>query len=114
MRLGVMHLTMAFIECIEKLFGDSGLIQILTASDVYADATVNSMLQGKQYSRGLQRIRLVHEALTQLFLSSLEMFAMNKSLPWFDDGTMQLIRNLENAFKLSLLKPALHCARKLR
>jgi len=28
------------------------------------------------------------------------MFAMNKSLPWFDDATMQLIRNLENAFKL--------------
>jgi len=90
----------SFIGSIGKLFGDGGLIQILTGSEVYADATVSSMLQGKQYSRGLRGIRLAHEALTQLFLSSAEMFATNKSLLWFDDDTMQLIRNLENAFKL--------------
>ena len=37
MRLGGMHLLMAFIASIGKLFGDGGLLQLLTATDVYAD-----------------------------------------------------------------------------
>ena len=48
MRLGAMHLIMAFLVSIGKIFGDGGLQNILTSSDVYAAATVNQMLQGKQ------------------------------------------------------------------
>ena len=75
MRRGGMHLTMAFIASIGKLFGDGGLNHILAASDVYAYGTATSLLQGKQYSKGMNGIRLVHEALSHLFLSSVEMFA---------------------------------------
>jgi hypothetical protein len=100
MRLGGMHLTMSFIASIGKLFGDGGLQHMLTASDVYADGTASSMLQGKQYDRGLRGIRLVHEALSHLLLSSAEVFAVKNGLPWFDDSTQRLIKELNNAFKV--------------
>ena len=44
MRLGMMYLAMAFIGSIGTLFGDDGLSQMLSGSDVYADATVGMML----------------------------------------------------------------------
>ena len=99
-RLGGMHLTMAFIASIEKLFSDGGLYNMLTVSEVYADASVSLMLQGKQYARGIIGIRLVHEALFYLFLSAAETFAMKNKLPWLDHETTHFIRDLENAFKM--------------
>ena len=47
MRLRGMHLTMAFIASIGNLFSDGGLHNMLTVSEVYADASVSLMLQGK-------------------------------------------------------------------
>ena len=98
-RLGGMHLTLASIASIGKLFSDGGLHNMLTVSEVYADASVSLMLQGKQYARGIRRIRLVHEALFHLFLSAAETFAMKNKLPWMDDETTHFIRDLENTFK---------------
>jgi len=48
-----MHLTMAFLASIGKIFRDGGLHNILTSSDVDAAATANQMLQGKQYACGV-------------------------------------------------------------
>ena len=100
MRLGGMHLTMAFIASIGKLFSDGGLHNMLTVYEVYADASVSLMLQGKQYARGIRGIILVHEALFHLFLSAAETFAMENKLPWLDDETTHFIRDLENTFKM--------------
>ena len=99
MRLGVMHMTMAFIASIGKLFGDGGLQNILTSSDVYATATGNQMLQGKQHTRGIRGIRLAHEALTHMYLTSAEAFAKTSSLPWLSDETKQSIQGLEKCFE---------------
>ena len=99
MRLGVMHLTMAFLASIGKLFGDGGLQNILTSSDVYATATAIQMLQGKQYARGMRGICLAHEALTHMYLTSAEAFAKTSSLPWLSDETKQLIQGLEKSFE---------------
>ena len=49
MRLCGMHITMAFIASIRKLFSDGGH-NMLTVSEVYADVSVSLMLQGKQYA----------------------------------------------------------------
>ena len=68
MRLGAMHLIMTFLASIGKIFGDGGLQNILTSSDVYAAATVNQMLQGKQYARAIRGVRLAHEALSQMLI----------------------------------------------
>ena len=51
MRLGGMHLNMAHMESIGKLYGYGGLLLMLVASDVYAPATARLMLEGKQVSR---------------------------------------------------------------
>ena len=50
MRVGGMHLTMAFLASLGTLFGDAGLLHLLCDSDVYATETAKKMLQGKQYS----------------------------------------------------------------
>ncbi|XP_014680008.1 PREDICTED: uncharacterized protein LOC106819957 [Priapulus caudatus] len=99
MRLGGMHLIMAFLASIGKIFGDGGLTNILTSSDVYAAATVNQMLQGKQYARGIRGVRLAHEALSQMFLTSAESFANKNGLPWLTNETKQLVRDLEQSFE---------------
>ena len=65
MRLGGMHLLMAFIASIGKLFGDGGLLQLLTVTGVYADSTARLMLQGKQIARAVRGIKLVLEALSR-------------------------------------------------
>ncbi len=51
MRLGCMHLNMAYMESIGKLYGYGGLLAMLVDSDVYAPATAILMLEGKQVSR---------------------------------------------------------------
>ena len=64
MRLGGMHIIMAFIASIGKLFGDDGLLSLLIATYVYADATARQMLQGKQFNRAVRGIKQVLEALS--------------------------------------------------
>ena len=93
-----MHLTMAFLASIGKIIGDGGLHNILTSSDVYAAATANQMLQGKQ-AHGIRGVRLAHEALSHMFLTSAEAFATKNSLPWLTDETKQLVHDLEQSFK---------------
>jgi len=99
MRLGGMHLTMAFLASIGKLFGDGGLHDILVSSEVYASATANQMLQGKQYARAIRCIRLAHEALTHLFLTAAEDFATKNSLPWVTGETKHKPQALEEPFR---------------
>ena len=50
MRLGAMHLNMAFIAAIGKLFSDGGLMDILMSSAVFAVSSAVQMLQGKHYA----------------------------------------------------------------
>ncbi len=57
MRLGGMHITMAYLASIGKLYGDGGLFDILTESDVYAEGTARQLLQGKQLARGVSQVR---------------------------------------------------------
>ena len=52
MRLGGMHITMAYIASIGKLYGDAGLLSILIESDVYGENTARQLLQGKHLTRG--------------------------------------------------------------
>ena len=67
MRLGGMHLHMAYIASIGKLYRDGGLLSMLVDSDVYAPATARLMLEGKQVSRGNRGMKLMLEALYRLY-----------------------------------------------
>ncbi len=68
MRLGGMHITMAYLASIGKLYGDGGgLFDILTESDVYAEGTARQLLQGKTAGkRGVRSIKLASEAVQAL------------------------------------------------
>jgi len=48
MQVGVMHTMMALLASLGKLFGDGGLLALLTESTVFAKATAWQMLQGSQ------------------------------------------------------------------
>ena len=61
-----MHLTMAYVVSIRKLYGDGSLLSMLVDWDVYASATARLMLEGKQVSRG-NSMKLVLEALYRLY-----------------------------------------------
>ena len=98
MRLGGMHLTMAFLASIGKLFGDGGLISVLTESGVYADATARMILQGKQLSRGVRAIKLVNEALGRLFHDALDAWLAHQNHTLLSEPLTQKLSELQQAF----------------
>ena len=62
-----MHLTMAYLACIGKLYGDGGLLSLLTESVVYAHATCRQIWQGKHFARGVRAMKLAQEAILEVF-----------------------------------------------
>ena len=56
------------------------------------------MIQGLQYARAIRSVRLAHEALSQMFLTSAEAFAIKNSLPWLTNETTHVVRDLEQSF----------------
>ncbi len=63
--LGPLHTQHSYIACIGKLWrGEGGcLCDILVDSGVYAAATVDQILMGKQYNRATRALFLSYEAL---------------------------------------------------
>jgi hypothetical protein len=82
MRLGGMHLAMAFIASVGKLFGDGGLLHVLTESGVYAETTARQMLEGKQLSRASRGLKLVLEALSHLQMKALRSWMAENEHDW--------------------------------
>lgn len=99
MLLGVMHLIMAFLASIGKLYGDGGFMNMLTSSGVYATATAQLMVQGKHYARGIRGMKVVHETMTQLLLSASETYANKNGLPWIDYEVHTLVTNLQSSIQ---------------
>ncbi|KAL7379980.1 hypothetical protein ABVT39_009485 [Epinephelus coioides] len=98
MRMGGMHITMAFLASIGKLYGDGGLFNIITESDVYAEATARQMLQGKQLARGIRCIKLVSEALFRLFWIAMVSWLDKQGLSPLTDAQKHLLRDVQHAF----------------
>ena len=67
MRLGGMHLNIAYIASIGKLYGDGGLLSMLVDSDEYAPATSRLVFEGKPVSRGNRGMKLMLEAMYRLY-----------------------------------------------
>jgi hypothetical protein len=70
LRLGGFHTLSCFIASIGKLWGDAGLSDLLIDTSVYASATTDQMLAGKQFNRGVRGLMLAYEALSALRLAS--------------------------------------------
>ena len=66
LRLGAFHFACSFLGIIGKRFRDAGLENILIESDVIAAGSVNGVLEGKHYNRGIRMHKLVMEALFRI------------------------------------------------
>lgn len=82
LKLGGMHLNMAFIASIGYIFGEGGLFTLLTETDVYAENTCRMMLEGKHYSRAIRGLSLAADALSRLFFESL--------MKWYQPDEVQV------------------------
>lgn len=99
--LGGMHLNMAYIASIGYIFGDGGLTSILTETDIYAQNTCKMMLEGKQYSRAIRGLTLAADALSRLFLKSLDNWCESypEKQKFLTQSLKGIIEDLENDFK---------------
>jgi hypothetical protein len=83
-RMGEFHLTMSFLGVIGKRFGAAGLGSLLIESEVVAERSLNSVLNGHQYNRAVRAHKIVYEALSRIrfasFLETLEEESMNEWL----------------------------------
>ena len=98
MRLGGMHITMAYLASIGKIYGDGGLFDILTESDVYAEGTARQLLQGKQLARGVRSIKLASEALFRLFWKAMQAWLEKQGQCAMTQAPGHLLRDLQHAF----------------
>ncbi|CAG2209484.1 unnamed protein product [Mytilus edulis] len=69
-RLGGFHGLSCFIATVGKLWASAGLSDLLVDSGIYASNTVDQMLVGKQFNRGVRGLTLAYEALMVLWFKA--------------------------------------------
>lgn len=75
-RLGGFHTLCCYISCINKIWGDCGISDLLVESGVYAKRSVENMLKGKEFHRVIRGLTLVYEVLLS--------FLIENFLNWLD------------------------------
>ena len=94
-----MHLNMAYISSIRKLYGDGGLLSMLVDSDVYAPPTARLMLEGKQVSSGNRSMKLMLEALYRLYQEAFWASMQQRDQPYLRrNDTTKLVRDIQQPF----------------
>ena len=66
---GGMHFMMCLFGGIGHVYGEAGLKQLLTESDVFAAKTTEHILSGKDFDRALRGLIMVDEVLNQRFIT---------------------------------------------
>ena len=66
LRMEGFHMAMAFLVCIGKQHEESGLEDMLIESDIYGSNTINHVMKGKSYNRGVRAHKLLREALERV------------------------------------------------
>lgn len=108
-----MHMFMALIGCLGKVYGDAGLLSLLCDSDVYAPATALHTFHGKQYARNvrLRGLKLVMETLFRKLLVPFDFWWKIR-----DEGSHDLnekIQKLHIAIDISDIPKVTHIAEKI-
>ena len=66
LRLGAFQICNTFLAVLGKRFGEAGLQDLLVESGVVAAGSVQAVLDGRHYNRGIRAHKLVWEALSRL------------------------------------------------
>ena len=72
--LGTFHIIMMFMAVIYKWFKDAGLRDLIIQLGLLAEGSVDQVLSGKMYNRGVRVYKLMYGALFSLFLDAMEDF----------------------------------------
>eukprot|EP00745_Piridium_sociabile_P026705 TRINITY_DN42673_c0_g1_i18.p1 TRINITY_DN42673_c0_g1~~TRINITY_DN42673_c0_g1_i18.p1 ORF type:complete len:760 (+),score=189.88 TRINITY_DN42673_c0_g1_i18:236-2515(+) len=88
-RLGVFHLTCAFMSALGKSLRCSGFEDIIIESGICASGSINQVISGKNYNRALRVHKRVLEAMERLLLQAFE----TESEP-FDNETRAILLTL--------------------
>ena len=88
--MGGFHLLMTLLAIIGSRFGDAGLRDVAVHSEVIAEGSIDSVLNGKHYNRGVRLHKIMYEAITKLLLDEFEtsLFENSSELP--SERKMQL------------------------
>ena len=66
------------ISALGKIWATAGLRDLLVDSGVYAGCTLDQILQGKQFNRGVRAYTLAYEALTALYFHAFFQWGSNE------------------------------------
>ena len=72
LRMGGFHACGIFIAVIGKRFSSAGLKDVIIETNVVGPGTIESLMKGKQYNRGVRVMKTVFEALQRLKLNAFE------------------------------------------
>ena len=82
-RLGAFHTIPVFISCIFQIYGDAGLIDVITESGIVASGSLQGVVTGHHYNRAVRTLKTVYEALLRFQWQS---FRENLAELDLDDG----------------------------
>ena len=94
---GGMHFFMCVMAAIGWLYGDAGLQALLSESGVFAAASANNIISGKDVDRGMYALQLVEEVLSAGFFMSFDAWCKkhDKEIP---PTLSELLHDLSRAF----------------
>ena len=66
LRMGAFHIAATFLAALGKRFGDAGLQDLFVESGVVAVGSVQAVLSGRHYNRGIRAHKILWGALSRL------------------------------------------------
>ncbi|CAB4024191.1 Hypothetical predicted protein [Paramuricea clavata] len=88
--MGGFYLLMTLLAIIGNRFGDSGLSDVAVHSEVIAEGSIDSVLNGKHYNKGIRLHKIMYEAMIKLLLGHFEACLREDSLELLSDHKRQL------------------------
>ncbi|KAG1685808.1 hypothetical protein GQR58_008924 [Nymphon striatum] len=100
--MGNFHIICNMLSIIGKLFRDAGLRDLAVESGVIAEGSIDKVLDGKQYNRGIRLHKLTYEALMRLVWKGF--------LEWLENNHSTDLPHLDETFRVVMAMHGDTCA----
>ncbi|KAG1703716.1 hypothetical protein GQR58_004176 [Nymphon striatum] len=100
--MGNFHIICNMLSIIGKLFRDAGLRDLAVESGVIAEGSIDKVLDGKQYNRGVRLHKLTYEALMRLVWKGF--------LEWLENNHSTDLPHLDETFRVVMAMHGDTCA----
>ena len=115
-RLGGLHITMNYLQCIGKHMESAGLGDIWMESGLYGESTIQSILSGKAYNRAVRAHKLTYEAIWRVYLSNVKHWLQENGKE-FPVKFTEMAKDIAEAFKSEdkdVIASVLHLTKELK